>query len=145
MKTKLLGQVKDMQLFGFKPPLGGIMPLYNNTTGISAAINMDSTGVMYYEVIIPFSTFYKNELTPADTNKVFNYRIKINALPAPPMRESAGGGRGMGGGGMGGMGGGGMRGGGMGGMRGGGGGGYSGNSELYSANEVTIKMKFSYK
>ena len=147
-KMKLLSQAKDVQLFGFKPPLGGIMPLYNNTSGISVGINLDSTGVMYYELTIPFSTFYKNELTAADSNKVFNYRIKINALPIPQSsHEGGGGGRGMGGGGMGGMGGGGMRGGGMhgGGGHGGGSGGYSGNSELYSSNQITIKMRFSYK
>jgi len=153
MKKKLIGQATDVQLIGFKPPLGGILPLYNTSSGISAAINMDSLGIMYYEAVIPFSTFYKNELTPADTNKIFNYEIKVHALPAPPMREGGGGSRGMGGGGMPGMGGGGMRSGGMGGgggMRGGGGhggsgGGGYGNSEMYVTNKIDIKMKFTFK
>ena len=79
--------------------------------------------------MIPFSTFYKNELTPSDSNKVFNYRIKINPVQGGTSGGGSRGG-GMGGGGMrgGGMGGGGMMGGGMrggmgGGMRGGMGGG----------------------
>ena len=164
MKLKLLNQAKDMQLNGFKPPLGGILPLFNTTAGISAAINMDSLGIMYYEAVIPFNTFYKKELTPADSNKVFSYEIVVNGLPAPAMSGGGGGGRGMGGGGMGGggmggggMGGGGMRGGGMGGgmggggMRGGGGGGrggggsYSGNGDMYVTNKISCKMKFSFK
>ena len=168
MKQKLVSQAKDAQLVGFKPPLGGILPLFNTSSGISAAINMDSLGIMYYEAVIPFSTFYKTELSIADTNKVFNYEIKVNALPAPPMREGGGGGGGGGHGGGGGMGGGGMRGGGGGGMGGGGmggggmrgggggggmrgggghggGGGSSGNSEMYVTNKVNIKMKFSFK
>ena len=143
LKLKLVSQATDVQLIGFKPPLGGILPLYNTSSGISSAINIDSTGIMYYEAIIPFNTFYKSELNPSDTNRIFNYEIIVNALPAPPMREGGGGGMGCGGRGMGG----GMRGGGMGGgMHGGGGGGNSpGNSELYSANHVSVKMKLSYK
>jgi hypothetical protein len=153
IKQKLVSQAVDVQLIGFKPPLGGILPLYNTSSGISAGINIDNMGIMYYEAIIPFNTFYKNELSAADTNKVFNYEIKVNAPPAPPMHQgSESGGRGMGGGGMGGggmRGGGGMGGmGGGGGMRGGhggGGGNSSGNSEMYVTNKVNIKMKFSFK
>ncbi len=52
-----------------------------NNSGISAAINFDAKGIMNYEAVIPFSTFYKNELIPSDSNKVFNYRIKINPVP----------------------------------------------------------------
>lgn len=150
MIQNLLIQAKKILLIGFKSPLGGILSLFNTSYGISAAINVDSLGIMYYEAVIPFRTFYKNELTAADTSKVFGYEIKVNALPAPPMHEG-GGGRGMGGGsyGGGGMGGGhrgGMGGGGMhGGGRGGGGGNASGNSEMYVTNKVTTKMKFSFK
>ena len=70
---------------------------------------------MNYEAVIPFSTFYKTELVPSDSSRIFNYEIKINA---PDKSNNISGGSNMGGGGMrgGGMGGGGgMRGGGMGG------------------------------
>jgi hypothetical protein len=78
---KLLTEAREMQLVGFKPPIGRIISLSDPThTGILAAINFDSRGNMYYEAVIPFSTFYKNELTPADSNKIFNYRIRVDAL-----------------------------------------------------------------
>jgi hypothetical protein len=79
---------------------------------------------MNYEAVIPFSTFYRDKLVPSDSNRIFNFQIKIN--PVPGSNNGSGNSEGSRGGGMrgGGMGGGGgMRGGGMGGgggMRGGG-------------------------
>jgi hypothetical protein len=109
---------------------------------------MDNLGIMYYEAIIPFRTFYKDEITAADTNKIFGFEIKVNALPAPAMKEgSGGGGKGSGKGG-GGMGSGGKGGGGKsGGMKGGGqGSGNSvANSELFATNKIKVKMKISFK
>jgi hypothetical protein len=156
---KMLNHAEEAQLVGFKSPLEGTQSLIDNAAGISAAVSFDNQGIMYYEAIIPFKTFYKNELTDADTNKVFSYEIKVKALPAPPAREEGGGGRGMGGGGMSHGGGGGMGGGMGGGHRGGGGMGggahggqhrsnsenVSGNSDLYIANQITKKMRFSLK
>ncbi len=145
MKQEQLSQTKNAQLIGFKPPLGGFLSLPNTTSGISAAINMDSLGIMYYESVIPFSTFYKNEITAADTNKIFNFEIKVNALPTPSMNEKANGGGKKGSGGMGGRG---MGGGGKsGGMKGGGqgGGNSSGNNELFVTNKINVKMKISFK
>ncbi|HEY4798294.1 MAG TPA: hypothetical protein VII99_04370, partial [Bacteroidia bacterium] len=136
---------KEMQLVGFKPPLGGIMPLQNES-GIAASIDWDSIGIMTYEAILPFKTFYKKSLAAADSAKKIGITLIIPALAAPPSsgghREGGGG---MGGG-MGGMGGGmgGMRGAGGGygggGRRGGGnyGGGNTGTGMLYENN--TIKM-----
>jgi len=159
MSKKMLNHATEAQLTGFKPPLTGIISLVNNPSGLSAAITIDSLGILYYEAIIPFKTFYKNELTGADTNRVFSYEIKVNALPAPPMHtggeekgaEESGmegggqhGGGGMGGGGHhggGGMGGGGMHGGG----HGSGNGVQPGNSELYVNNHVTKKLRFAFK
>ncbi|MEI8203622.1 MAG: hypothetical protein WCH34_11450 [Bacteroidota bacterium] len=139
----LINQIKTLQLVGFKPPNNGTQSLLNISTGISAAVNMDSLGIMYYEAIIPFKTFYKNELSIADTGKVFNYEIIVNALPSP-KRESGNEGDMGGGSGMGGSG---HRGGG--GMYGGGRGAYgehnSGNSEMFESNKIIEKMKFSIK
>ena len=109
---------------------------------------------MNYEEVIPFSTFYKNELTPSDSNKIFNYQIKIN--PATESENTPNGNNGMRGGGMhrGGMGGG-MRGGGMGGgMRGGNGnrmsgenrsGDYQKNTNLSGITKTTIKLRLAYR
>jgi hypothetical protein len=149
-----------MELFGFKSHLGKIISLSPpNNTGISAAINFDERGIMNYEAVIPFSTFYKNELTPSDSNQVFNYQIKINS--ATKSDGGGNGGSGTGGGGMhrGGMRGGGMGGGGGmrgGGMRGGGmndnrmSGGNSGNDYRRNINpsgltKTTIKLKLAYR
>jgi hypothetical protein len=174
MKLRLLAEKREMQLTGFKPPVGKVISMSDkNKTGISAAVDFDKRGIMCYEAVIPFSTFYKNNLTPSDTNKVFNYRIKINAAPnsgggqnrgngsrGGGMRGGMGGemGGGMGGGMRGGMGGGGMRGMG-GGMRGGmggdmGGGGMYGGSEgegrqrsgsTSGTTKIETKLKLAYR
>ena len=165
-KSKLLAEATEVQLIGFKPRLGKIIPLVVlNNSGISAAINFDASGIMNYEAVIPFSTFYKAELLPSDSSTVFNFQIKVSPLansgnPSGSGSGTRGGGtRGGGmGGGMrgGGMGGGGMRGSGMGGgMRGGGmnggrngeygGNGYQGNTNLSGMTKTTIKLKLAYK
>jgi hypothetical protein len=164
LKLKLLAEATEIQLVGFKPHLGKIISLnVANNSGISAAINFETNGTMNYEAVIPFSTFYKNGLTPADTNTVFNFQIKVNPVPnsnsgsnnGDGMRSGGMRGGGMRGGGMGGgggmrgggMGGGGMRGGGMGGNRSGdyGGSGYQRNSNLSGTTKTTIALKLSYR
>jgi len=157
-KLSLLAEATEMQFIGFKPRLGKIIPLVvANNSGISAAINFDASGIMNYEAVIPFSTFYRTELLPSDSSKVFSFQIKVN--PLANSNNSSGNGSGMRGGGMrgggmrgGGMGGGGMRGGGMrgGGMNGGrngeyGGNGYQGNSNLSGVTKTTIKLKLAYR
>lgn len=176
MKLRFLAEKTEMQLTGFIPQLGKVISMsVQNKTGISAAIDFDKNGTMCYETVIPFSTFYKNKLASSDSNKVFNYRIKINAAAnsgggqnrgngsrGGGMRGGMGGemGGGMGGGmrggmgGMGGMGGGGMRGMG-GGMRSGmdgemGGGGMYGDSEgggrqRSGSNSGTTKIETKLK
>jgi hypothetical protein len=161
MVQNLLIQANEFQLVGFKYPVGGVVSLFDTTYGILAAMDIDSLGIMYYEAVIPFRTFYKNELTASDSNKVFSYEIIVNALPAPQSHEGGGsgghgGGGGSGGGfGGGGYGGGGHHGGGMGGGMGGGGNRGGGqrssnanspeNSELYNTNKVTTQMKFAFR
>jgi len=165
-RLKLLAEATEIQLVGFKPHLGKIITVSPpNNTGISAAIDFDSGGIMNYEAVIPFSTFY--ELTPSDSGTVFNFQIKINPLPnsnnssngSSGMRGGGMRGGGMGGGGMrgGGMGGGGMHGGGMGGggMRGGGmnasragdnaENGYQRNANMTGITKTTIKLKLAYR
>jgi hypothetical protein len=166
-KLKLLAQATEIQLVGFKPRFGKIISLaVPGNSGISAAINFDANGIMNYEEVIPFSTFYKNELTPSDSSTIFNFQIKVN--PVPNSSNGSGNGNrdgGMRGGGMGGgggmrgggMGGGGMRGGGMGGggIRGGGtygsrsgdseGNGYQRNANNTSVTKTSIILKLAYR
>jgi hypothetical protein len=166
-KIKLIAEAREIQLTGFKPQFGKLISLSDpNNTGISAAISFDRTGIMNYEAVIPFSTFYKDKLTPTDSSKIFNYQIKISPLAKSdtPAGRSGGArsgennGGGMRGGRMGGgvMRGGGMRGGGMngGGMRGGMNGGgmrsenagnHNQNSSMSGITKTTIKLKLAYR
>jgi hypothetical protein len=73
-KLKLLAEATEIQLVGFNPYLGKIITLsLQNNIGISAAIDFDTMGIMNYEALIPFSTFYKKELTQSDSATVFNW------------------------------------------------------------------------
>jgi hypothetical protein len=165
LKLKLLDEATEIKLVGFKPRLGKIMSLAApDKSGISAAISFDASGIMNYEAVIPFSTFYRSELIPADSSVIFNFQIKVNPLSnsgnAPGTSGGMRGGGMRGGGGMpgGGMPGGGMPGGGMpgGGMPGGegmeggrpgesGGNGSQGNAIMSTVTKTTIKLKLAFK
>jgi hypothetical protein len=169
-RMKLLAEATTIELTGFKPFAGKtITTTKPGDSGITAAITIDGNGIMNYEAVIPFSTFYKKELTPSDSNIVFNYQLKVKPVPGATRGDnsgnrrsglrSEGGMRGAGMGGGGGMRGGGMRGGGMsgGGMSGGGGmrgEGMSGEnrnnnfqkgSSMTSMTKTTIKLKLAYR
>jgi hypothetical protein len=157
-KQKMVNHAEEFQLVGFKPSFDGTKSLLTNTTGITAAISIDNMDIMYYEAIIPFKTFFKKEITPADTTRDFSFEIKVKAISAPAVHEGGGGGgRGMGGGSRGGGGGmGGDMGGGMGGGHRGGGGSHGGgqhttsqsepgNGGLYTSNTIVKKMRLSVK
>ena len=161
-KLRLLSEKTEIQLTGFKPYLGKVISTSDqHKNGISVAVDFDKMGTMCYEAVIPFSTFYKSELTPSDSNKVFNYRIKINSAPNTNSGQNRGNGtRGgmsgeMGGGMHGGMGGGGMHGMGGGGMHGGMGGGEAyGGSEgenhqrsgsTSGTTKIETKLKLAYR
>jgi hypothetical protein len=167
-KLKLLAQATSIQLTGFKQPLGKIIPWSaTSNSGIYAAIDFDKSGIMNYEAVIPFSTFYRDKLVPSDSNRIFNFQIKINPVSGSNNGSGNGegsrgggmrgagmdGGGGMRGGGMGGgsgmrgggMGGGGMRGGGMGGSRNYGGNGSQRNANMSGTTKTTIELKLAYK
>jgi len=165
LKLKLLAEATEIQLAGFKQRFGKTISFsVPNNSGISAAINFDANGMMNYETVIPFSTFYRNELIPADSSTIFNFQIKVN--PVTNSNNGSYNNGGMHGGGMGGgggtHGGGGMHGGGMGGggMHGGGMGGgmnsrsmsgerpgndYQKNTSLSGMTKTTIKLKLAYR
>ncbi len=105
--ASFLAQATEMQITGFKPPIGGIIPLVN-TYGIKIGMAWDSSDILIYEAIIPFKTFCSSL---GDSTKTFALGIFLNALPS--QGNSTGGHQDGGGhGGGGGMGGGGMHGGG---------------------------------
>jgi uncharacterized membrane protein YgcG len=150
VRNRFQKEYKEMQLTGFKAPIRGSVPLQNDF-GINLGINWDankydSSFIMIYEAVIPFKTFYKNRLVPADSLKNFGISITVNALPRPAAKSGGGGGHGGGGG----MSGGGMHGGG-GGM-GGGGGRHGGGGQhsapepanpLYETNIIKMRVQLS--
>lgn len=139
---------QEMQLVGFKAPIGGLT-LLKNDYGIVVNMDWDKIGIMTYEAIIPFKTFYKNSLSAADNSKIFTVNIIVPAISG----SSRPGGSETRGGGMGNMRGGGNRGGGMGGgMRGGGqrGGGnersfegQGGLNTMREASKITMRIKLA--
>jgi hypothetical protein len=140
---------KEMQLSGFKDSVNGISSL-NNKFGIKLIVDWDTMNFMYYKVAIPFKTFYRSELSRADSTTVFYMSFTINGIEMPDFNH----GNGPGGGKPGGETGSGMPGGGMGGgMPGGGnmsdggsqGGGNRGNGPPEGGDEMQMKNTLSEK
>jgi hypothetical protein len=139
LRNRFQKEYKEMLLTGFKPPIRGSVPLENDF-GIRLGINwganrFDSSYIMIYEAVIPFKTFYKNKLSPADSLKRFGISITVTPLarPAPQGGSRSGASaRGSGGGG--------------GGRRGGGGGQRSAPevaNPLYETNKIKMRMQLS--
>jgi len=105
MRNDFIAANKEMQVKGFKPPLGGFIPLRSDS-GINICMNWDSTNTLIYEAKIPFSTFYKKNLTSSDSTKIFSVGIFVNGVDiiSPTSRRGGAGDGpgGMNGGGMGG-------------------------------------------
>ena len=79
----------EMNISGFKSPIGGLTPLKNNF-GIEMHIRRDSSDYLFYEAAIPFAAFFKPLLQKADSNKIFSIGIVINALPEEAPRGAGG-------------------------------------------------------
>lgn len=144
-RQHLVEQAQEAELVGFKRELNGMVHVHNNPYGISAAISIDNAGMMYYEAVIPFHTFYRNALSKDDASRVFGFMVQVNGVSQPMKHEGESGegssNRYMGGRGMYG------NGGGMGGGRRGGGmhgeGFAHGNVDMSSASKLELKMKLS--
>lgn len=80
LKNRMVEQAQEAELVGFKNHLNGIINLHKNQYGIAACIEFDKSGVLFYEAIIPFKTFYKDALSKSDINKVYAFQIKLNAI-----------------------------------------------------------------
>lgn len=141
MRAKALINANQYNLSGFSKGNGGYGINQENAAGVSVKINIDSTGEMVYEAVIPMQSLMQRAFT-VRPGTLISVGFKINALPKPTM---SGGGSGYGGGGGmrgagGGMRGGGMRSGGMGGgMRGGGGYGGTSGGRNYTARQQLFK------
>ena len=79
----------EMQLSGFKPPIGGTVPL-QNMDGIQVNIAMDKDEILNYEALIPFRTFYHDSIRTADTAQVFSLKIQVNGLPQKKANKDGG-------------------------------------------------------
>jgi len=68
---------------------------FSEANGINAQYYKNDEGILFYEMIIPFKTFYKNSITPSDTLNVFSCCISLNGgvsgeRPTPPEGNSNG-------------------------------------------------------
>ena len=89
-RANFLASNKEMQVVGFKPPIGGIIPIHSDS-GINLNMNWDSLSTLICEIKIPFSAFYKKSLTASDNVKIFNVGIFVNGLEvSSPSGRSAG-------------------------------------------------------
>ncbi len=68
-----------LRLSGFNKDVKELLPL-KNEYGIDAAFDIDNNDILYYELKIPFNTFYKEEITAADTLSPFNFEITLLPL-----------------------------------------------------------------
>jgi hypothetical protein len=78
----------EMEVTGFKAPVGGVLPL-RNIYGVEANVNMDSLDILTYEALIPFKTFFKDSLRMADSTRVFSIKIVLNGLPNGKKNHAA--------------------------------------------------------
>lgn len=146
MHKAFLAQATEMQLTGFKAPMGGMTPLVNND-GIRLGMNWDTSDILIFEAIIPFKTFCTVNSAIA---KTISLGIFLNAAEGESGAGNHGGGGGHGSEGSEGMGGGGMYGGGGGGgMHGGGGrGGYGESVDktgLYQTQSFWVNFHLASK
>jgi len=77
-----------LNLSGFKAPVKEGLLSLKNEYGIHGAFDIDKNDILYYELKIPFATFYKETITAEDTLAPFNFQITLQAMQ-PPDRSSA--------------------------------------------------------
>jgi hypothetical protein len=81
MRIKLLSEVKEIELKGFRSSVGnGRLPI-ENTSSIEIKINWDSYNILVYELKIPFSIF----LLKKKMNKEIGISWNIKGMPLPQM------------------------------------------------------------
>ena len=83
MKADWSSTVKDIHTQGFKNIPAVIAEADSGKYGIQAAISWGRGEDMTYELRVPFSAFYKDELTGADTVRPITIGIKAYAMDLP--------------------------------------------------------------
>ncbi len=78
LRQKLSAQTQ-MQVIGFKDADNGTSSL-SNSSGITVAIKLDSMNILSYEAVIPFKTFYKDQLRPTDKIKSWGLAMVMNGV-----------------------------------------------------------------
>jgi hypothetical protein len=140
-RKRLMQENPQMDLFGFKQPYNGYVSVNSD---VQVAIGADSLGILTYEAVIPFRTFYHDSLCGKDSLARISIGLVVNEVVRVSNYSGGGGGRGGHHGGGGGMRGGGMGAGGMGGMGGGGmrsGGGGGGSSSSMNDKKMWCTMR----
>jgi hypothetical protein len=149
-KQRILQDQTIMNISGFVNTQNGESPL-KTKSGLNVGMNLDSFDIFTYEAVIPFKTFYKEQLVAKDTSKVLNIYITVNGMAVAGGSGTGAGGGGHGGGARMGGGSGGHMGGG--GRSGGGGGGYprgasAGTGELSTMTEpdkLQLQFRLNFK
>lgn len=126
-RKRLMQENSQMDVYGFKPAYNGFVSVNSD---VRVALGADSLGILTYEAVIPFRTFYHDSLSSKDSLTKISIGLVVNEVVRVSNYSGGGGGRGGHHGG-----GGGMRGGGMGGSMGGmGGGGMGGGMRSGGGN-----------
>lgn len=134
-KKRFTDEFNEMQLIGFKSPIGGLTSILDNSA-VNLKMSLDNSGILIYEISIPFKTFYKEQLLAADSNKLIGLTLIINGLSTAKVNGHSPSKNGK----MGGIGGVGMRKGGGRTPMGGSGGDNNGSSFL-EPNTIKLKIK----
>ena len=82
LHAKFLKNNNEMYLSGFKSTINGRTFLKNSEI-VKVNLNWDATNSMTFEAKIPFSSFYKKEITARDSLKNFGLTMIVNAVAKP--------------------------------------------------------------
>ena len=83
MKSDWSAAIKDIHTQGLKNIPATITQADSGKYGIQADINWDRTDVLIYELKVPLSAIYKNELTASDIDRPITIGIKVYAMDLP--------------------------------------------------------------
>ena len=89
LKLEWSSTVKDIHTQGFKNLPAVIADGDSGKHGVEAAVSWDRSEEMTYELKLPFSAFYKDELTGADTVHPITIGIKAYAMDLPLIPSNA--------------------------------------------------------
>ena len=86
LKKQVLTDSFNIKILGLRNRADTIISR-NNRFGLSASVDWDSSGTMYYCAIIPFKVFFRNKITDKDFNQVFYFKVNLDPLPGRFRQE----------------------------------------------------------